>query len=552
MQDDLNHTRVMNSSITFDRLPGGSRLFLDYLYDPQHVGAFFPWPFRSEREFASCAHLLDGQAYHREQVVEILARQNAEYRVDDSVRVNIERLRDSRTLTVFTGQQVGLFGGPLYTIYKALGAVGHAQRLEHMLGRPIVPIFWLAADDHDFAEVRWTASQTPENVVQRVDYRPAVEPDRIPTSQIFLGEQIKEVHQALHAGSLPTEFSAEIERALMECYQPGVTMATAFGRWMALVFAGMGLVLFSPADPEAKKLGADLFARELRAPGCAAQALELVNLRLAESRYHLQVSHPPTNTNLFYFNGQRMPLNVAGQGIFTDGSTAKSTDEWLETLAREPQNFSPGVLLRPVLQNFLFPTVAYLAGPSEVAYWAQSRALFDLYGIIQPVVIPRPFVTLVERKIHHAVEKLALTIPEILTDPEAVVNKVAQRSFPADLVRLFAESRECFTEHLGELEKAVAFFEPTLQKSFSLGAGKMNAELNALEKKAFQAHKRKNEIIREQVYKISAHLYPEGKLQERVIGLPYYLNKYGFGLVQYIAEHLQLDTGDHQLLKLEL
>jgi len=209
-------------------------------------------------------------------------------------------------------------------------------------------------------------------------------------------------------------------------------------------------------------------------------------------------------------------------------------------------------LLRPVLQSFLFPVVAYIAGPSEVAYWAQSRALFDLYGIIQPVVIPRPSVTLVELKIQKAVDKLQLTIPEVMTDPEAVVNMVAQRSFPGDLAGSFAETREHFVQRIAELEKIVVSFEPTLQKSFGQGAGKIKAELNALEKKAFQAHKRKNEIIRDQVYKIAAHLYPEGKPQERVLGLPYYLNKYGFGIVRYIAEHLQLDICDHQLIKLDL
>ncbi|MFC1475588.1 bacillithiol biosynthesis cysteine-adding enzyme BshC [Candidatus Zixiibacteriota bacterium] len=545
-------TEIMDTTINFDRLPGGSRLFLDFLYDPQRVGAFFPWPFRSDREFASCAGLLDNQEFNRAAIVDILQRQNTEYGADEAALANIKRLGDSRTLTVFTGQQVGLYGGPLYTVFKALGAIGHARLLEEKLERPVVPVFWMAADDHDFAEVRWTGFPGPDNRSQRISYDPVAEPERIPTSQIVFDDRITDVHQSLLAVRMSTEFSSLVDDALAECYRPGVTMAAAFGRWMARVFAGTGLVFFSPADAEAKRLAAGLFERELRSPKCTAQALELVNLRLVESGYHLQVSHPPTHTNLFYFNGQRVPLDVVREGVISDGTTEQSAEKWVELLAREPENFSPGVLMRPVLQNVLFPTIAYIAGPSEVTYWAQARALFEVFGAVQPVVISRPFATLVERKIGKAVDKLNLTLPEVLTDPEGVVNKVAQRSFPAELAERFAKTRECFTEHLAELEKIVASFEPTLEKTFRQGAGKMNLEINSLEKKAFQAHKRKNEIIREQVYKISGHLYPEGKLQERVFGLPYYLNKYGFGLVNYLAEHLRLDTGDHQLIELDM
>jgi len=220
----------MNSTIAFNRLPGGSRLFLDYLYDPRHVGAFFPWPFRSGREFDSCSRLLDGQTYNRSTLIEILRRQNTDFGVDPAVLANIERLHDARTLVVCTGQQVGLYGGSMYTVYKALGAIGHARRLAEKLQRPVVSVFWLAADDHDFAEVRWTACPTSDNHVQRVMYEPAIEPERIPTAQIILDENIKNVHATVQGLRLATEFSADVDTALDECYRPGVSLATAFGR----------------------------------------------------------------------------------------------------------------------------------------------------------------------------------------------------------------------------------------------------------------------------------------------------------------------------------
>jgi len=540
------------TTIKFDRLPGGNRLFLDYLYDPHHIGAFFAWPFRSKREFESCARLLNDHPVNRTAIADVLQRQNEEYRADDLAMQNIERLRRPDALTVFSGQQVGLYGGPLYTVHKALGAIGWAKELEAQLNRPVIPVFWLAADDHDFAEVQWTAFPGMNNRAQREVYHPEVEPERLPTSRIVYDDNINAVHDHWRGERLTTEFSPEVDRILADAFQPGVPMAVAFARWMAQAFAGTGIVFFSPSDPEAKRLGVGLFEQELRSPKCAAKALDLVNLRLTECGYRQQVTHPPTHTHLFYFNGQRVPLDHVADGKLTDGQNERTSDEWVDILREHPEDFSPGVLLRPVLQNYLFPTIAYVAGPSEVAYWAQARALFEVFDVIQPVVIPRPFVTLVEKKIRKTVDKLELTLPEVLIDPETVVNIVAQRSFPADLQAMFGNVHQCVDDYIGKLEKAVTTFEPTLEKSFRLGAGKMKAELASLKKKAFQAHKRKNEIIREQVYKISGHLYPEGKLQERVFGLPYYLNKYGTDFIAYLAEHVRLDTGDHQLIELEM
>ena len=540
----------MTEIISFDRLPGGSRLFLDYLYDPQHVGAFFAWPFRSAREFQSCARLLADQPFDRAALIAILARQNREFETDGAAFRNIDRLSRNDTLTIFTGQQVGLFGGPLYTIYKALGAIGWAKKLEEILERPIVPVFWLAADDHDFAEVRWLAYPGLDNRPHRSFYEPEFEPDRVPTSLIRYDFGIDRIHEQWRAERLATEFSPAVDSALTESFHAGATLATAFGRWMARVFAGTGLVLFSPSDPAAKRPAVPLFERELRCPERSARALELVNLHLAESGYHLQVSHQRSHTHLFHFNGRRVPLDRTPDGQLTDGQQTRPPEWWIEKLHEQPENFSPDVLLRPVLQNYLFPNVAYVGGPSEVAYWAQSRALFELNEVVQPVVVNRPFVTLVESKVRRAMEKLRVAVADVLADPEAVVNAVTQRTFPVDLQEAFAETRKCFAERMEGLERSVAAFEPTLEKTFGLAAGKINTELTALEKKAFQAHKKKNEIIREQVYKISAHLLPEGKLQERVYGLPYYLNKYGFELISHLQEHIRHDLGDHQFIDL--
>ncbi len=542
----------MNQTIRYDRLPGGSRLFLDYLYDPHHICGFFAWPYRRQVEFESCARQLDDRDFDRNALADMLLDQHRKYGTDDTAGGNIERLRQTDSLTVFTGQQVGLFGGPLYAIYKTMGAILQARRIAEMLNRPVIPVFWMASDDHDFAEVRWTAFPGPDNKIRRLEYEPASEPERIPISQVALDDRISEVHEARRDVRLETEFSAEIDGVLEEAYRPGVTMTEAFANWMAWVTRGTGLVLFSPSCVEAKRQAVDLFTQEIQNPKSSADRLEWCNLRIQESGYRLQVSHPKPNTHLFHANGQRNALQVQGDGQLTDGIDDGDKNSWAERLQEHPERFSPGVLFRPVMQNYLFPAVAYVAGPSEISYWAQARALFEVFDVVQPIVLSRPFVTLLERKIRKAVEKLELSVPDVLTDREQVVNEVAQRTFPPDLHKKFGETVECFTDHIDKLNEAVTSFEPTLKKSFEQGAGRIRGELTNLEKKAFQAHKRRNEIIRDQVYKVSAHLYPENTLQERVFGLPYYLNKYGPDLIAYVLDRIAIDTQDHQIIDLSL
>jgi bacillithiol biosynthesis cysteine-adding enzyme BshC len=328
-------------------------------------------------------------------------------------------------------------------------------------------------------------------------------------------------------------------------------MVDAFGRWMARLFGPFGLVIFNPADPAAKQLWKPLFAEEISGYDETAAALVEINQRLEEAGYHQQVEHPAHHTHLFCVHQGRHALRAATDGHLSidPGQTPQSRVAWLRRLEADPAAFSPGVLLRPVAQSYLFPVIAAVCGPSEIAYWAQSRALFDRFEVLMPVVLPRSSATIVERKNRNAVEALGHDVAEFFGDIENVINRHFGRSFPLDLERQFKESREEWNRRLEQLKSQVVSFEPTLELTFEQSAGRIAMAWENLEKKVFQAHKRKGDEIRAKFYKLATHLYPDGKPQERVFGISYYLNKYGFDFLHRVREQLKTGTPDHQIIE---
>lgn len=531
--------------------PTRRKIYADALREPDRTGRFFSWPHPTPAAFNACARHLDCSEYVHGVPAEMLVRQNEAFNAPPAAIAAAQSLAQPNAVCAFTGQQAGLFGGPLYTIFKAITLLGWAERLRAILLRPVVPIFWIASDDHDFEEVRWTALPNLDNEVERLSLTIAGLKERTPVSEVTLGESIKDVLTALSAAQLKTEYSPAIAAALAEDYDPSRTMSQAFGRWMARLLGPFGLVMFDPSDPEAKALLKPLIRAELEGQAGTLAALSEMNQRIDEAGYEQQVAHPANHTHLFYNHNGRHAVKTEDDGTMSVDAeeSSHSVEEWLERLEGHPEAFSPGVLMRPVAQSRLFPVVSVVCGPSEIAYWAQSRALFDRFETTMPVVLPRSCATIVEAKNRKKVEALGHQLPEFFGDIEALINTHFERSFPSDLEVHFEQERRDCEARINRLRAKVIEFEPTLDKTFEVSAGRVDSTWDNLQKKVFQAHKRKGDEIRARFYQLAAHLRPEGKPQERIYGIPYFLNKYGFGIISTIRDQLKIGTPDHQMIE---
>jgi bacillithiol biosynthesis cysteine-adding enzyme BshC len=544
---------MTQETIHSSKISGRKRLYLDVLYDPDRAGRFFLWPHPTSEAFTACARFVTAnRRVDPREASDLLIKQNRNFDAPEAALAAAAELGHPNAVALFSGQQAGLFGGPLYTIYKSLTLIGWAARVRKMLNCPVVPIFWIAADDHDYEEIRWTSFPGLDNSIHKLVLDHHGLPDRTPASEIPLGASIDAIRAALTQGQVKTEFTPQITEALATDYAASRTISEGFGRWMSRLLGRYGMVVFDPSDPAAKKLCEPLFAEEIEGHDQTAHALSDIDCRLDEAGYHKQVSHPEGHSHLFHVQNGRHALHAENGSLWTDPvgrDKAEDVATWRTRLAEKPEAFSPGVLMRPVVQSYLFPVVGAVCGPSEIAYWAQARALFDRFGQVMPVVLPRSSATITERKITSAVDKLGHPVSAFFGDIEALINEHFERSFPTDLEEQFAAEGENWRARMEELKRTVVAFEPTLAKSFDVSTGRMLSTLEQLQHKVFQAHKRKGEEIRAKFYKLAAHLHPEGHPQERVFNVTYYLNKYGFEFLDRVRDQLKIDTPDHQVIE---
>jgi bacillithiol synthase len=538
----------LQTTIPFDRIPGSKKLFLDYLSGV--ASEFYSHPFTSQESYASVQQKLSRRSFERERIVAALLRQNSQFGAGPKTIENINKLLDPTTTTVFTGQQVTIFGGPLYVFYKAALAVKLAESNCRRLQSPVVPIFWLAADDADFDEVAKVVIPGKDEKLLELVYRPKQHPDGRTMGSVRFDDAILTLLDQYEQALPDTEFRGELVDRLRECYQPGESIVTAFGKYLSYLFKDTGLILVDPSDDEFRRLALPMFQRELKLREEAARAVGRSDAALEAKGYHLQVTKVGEYSNLFFCDGKRTRIDFAAGGFIVDGKYIDQSA--LEAkVADSPSLFAPNVFLRPIVQSHIFPTLIYFAGPAEAAYFAQMRELFEVFGEVPPVIYPRFSATIVERNIARLLEKYDLTFEEFLGDVGQPINEVMKRTFPADFDSMFADLRDNVRERVGEISQLLDPNDHGLVTNAARIAGRIDVEIKSLEEKVFQAHRKKNQTVRTQLERVAFHLHPAHQLQERAFPINYYIAKYGNWIINQLLNATDCNSGVHHLVYLD-
>ncbi len=389
-------------------LPGSTRLYSAFLSDFPSVSQFYGHP-PNAKGIEEAARDLRLEDSVRRAVVEVLRIQNRTFGGDDETARNLDRLRDG-AVAVVTGQQVGLFGGPAYSVYKALTAVHVARKLTER-GMNAVPVFWLATEDHDLAEVDHCFFPK-RGGFERFDLATSGSADRR-VGDIQLGEGIVPLSAQL-TGLLEGPWAEESGRCITESYTPEDTFGSAFGKLMTRIFAGRGLIFLDPMSPDLHRLSLPVMSRAVKDHKTLATDLVARSEALERAGYHAQVKVTEQSTLVFrILAGQRMPLR-ATNGEFVAGEKNETVEDTLHALEGRPEDFSPSALLRPVIQDSLLPTVAYIAGPAEAAYHAQTSLIYERLLGRAPAILPRASFTLVPSHVANLLKKYNLEAREIL------------------------------------------------------------------------------------------------------------------------------------------
>jgi bacillithiol synthase len=534
--------------IPYTRVPHSSALLLDYLYHFERVAPFFARSSFDPAGYQTLAAQLQVLNKPRAELGEVLARQNAAFGCSEATAANLRRLKEPGTFAVVTGQQVGLFSGPAFTLFKALTAVRLAQSLTEQ-GLPSVPVFWLATEDHDLEEVAEASVLDEEyNLVTLQDHgeRPA---PRSPVGQVKLTtetlESLERLETALPAGP-PRD---QLLHDLRDTFLPGTFWGLAFARFMAKLFGRWGVILLDPLDEAVHRLSLNIYKQALdRAADLRARVLERSQV-LVRQGYHAQVHVAEDSTFAFVMRaGDRVAIHQRGADYFLDGQERVSSTE-LETWLRDrPWDFSPNVLLRPLVQDTLLPTLAYIAGPSELAYLAQAQPLYHAMGQPQPIIYPRAGFTLIDSRTQRLLEKYGIGVEDVWLGEEHLRSKIAATALAEGWSHRFAQSERDLAQLLERLQQDIQRLDPTLLDTLQHVKEKMTYQMERLKGKLTRAAVGRSELLARHEQALRRFLAPHKDLQERRVGGIYFLGRAGYELLDRLLSRIQSQCTDHQVL----
>ncbi len=538
-----------SGAIDIRQFPWFRRLATDYAFDFARVAPFFAGDPAEPAAWVDTIARSQATPRRPADLARVIADQQTRREAPAAARAAAARLADPATRVVITGQQAGLFGGPLFTLLKAVTAMQLASRVERERGVAVVPVFWIDAEDHDWPEVSGCTVLDADFEPRTVRLADLAGAGDLPIARLTLSDAIVTAIDEAAAALPPTEFRDELIAGLRQAYQPGRGMADAFGRWMEAVLGPRGLVVYDSSDSAAKALAQPIFHREITEPGQTAALAARAGAALVAAGYHAQVTPAEGAISLFYLNSGREAIRASGAR-----ATVGERESTLEALAAEaaatPEHFSPNVLLRPLVQDLVFPTICYVAGPNELAYLGQLREVYARFGIAMPLMYQRATATLVDSPTLRFLTKYRLPLLSLQAQDEKTLNELLEAQLPPTVEQALAGVSSIVDERMGALAAAVPQIDPTLEGTVRTTLGKMQHEIATLHTKVINAAKRKDETLRRQFQRAQALTFPEGHPQERALGFVWFLNRYGPALVDRLLEEIPLGMGQHYVLSI--
>ncbi|HEX3746463.1 MAG TPA: bacillithiol biosynthesis cysteine-adding enzyme BshC [Bryobacteraceae bacterium] len=512
-------------------LPNTTALAADTYYHPDRTAAFYRHPLRDLDSFRAAAAEIHFSDEKRAAAVAALRKQNG-----DSPA--LARLAKPGTVVVATGQQVGLFSGPAYTIYKAL----HAARLAEWLtanGIPAVPVFWVATEDHDFAEVNHTWVFDAHHRPIKLEMRRSASAQ--PVGAVTLAAPpVNELRSALHG--MP--FGEEVADLVEEAYRTGNTMGGAFGELLRKLLGKFDIPQLDPMLPEFRALAAPALGAAVEAHAELTSRVMARNRELLDAGYHTQV-HVEQETSFVFLleNGKRLALRRTGSEFGQNGRRF-STEE----LKGRAASLSPNALLRPVVQDSILPTAACIMGPAEAAYLAQSEVLYSAILGRMPVVVPRSGFTVLDAHSEKLMTRYGLSLPDFSKGEELLRERIATRLVPPSLHGALADTATTVNQAIEHLGGELLRFDPTLARALERSRRKISHQISKIEGKAGREAMRRDERATGEAASLYGLIFPERHLQERLYSILPFLAKHGLDLVEHIYEAIELECPDHRMM----
>lgn len=536
-----------STAVDIRTFPWIRRLASDYAFAYANVAPFFAGDPATASAWADTITRSQGLARQPVEIARILAAQQQSRGAPAAARASAARLADPATRVVITGQQAGLFGGPLFTLLKALTAMKLAAKVEREHKVPVVPVFWIDAEDHDWLEVSGCTVLDTELAPSTIRLADLDGAGHLPIAKLTLTPDSTAAVDELEAALPDSEFKAAIISSLRKTYAPGVGMATAFGAWLEEVLGPHGLVVYDSSDPAAKVLARDVFVKEVSEPGNTARIAARAGEALVAKGYHAQATLADGTVSVFHLNPERAAVHVTGNRALI-GEREFTLPQLVAEATAHPEHFSPNVLLRPLVQDTVFPTICYVAGPNELAYLGQLKDVYAHFGVPMPLMYQRATATLADSATVRFLRKYDLPLTALRAQDEAALNQLLESQLPPTVEQSLTAASAAIVERMAAVAAAVPLIDPTLEGTVKSTLGKLEHEVHSLHNKVIHAAKRKDETLRRQFQRAQALTFPQGHPQEREVGFVWFLNRYGPALVDRLIDELPLEMGHHWVL----
>jgi bacillithiol biosynthesis cysteine-adding enzyme BshC len=525
------------------------QLVADYCTDFEKLRLFFR---HNPRDLNSGISELCGTQQRRfnESQLNDIKLYNKRMNCGDETLQNIDKLGKDGTLAVVTGQQSGIFTGPLYSIYKTITAIKLAKHITDHMSVTAVPVFWNASEDHDFEEVRHIEFVNRDNRVISLLYEPQADIEGKSIFDIPLEPSLNFLIDLMERDTHESEFKSFLvdllRNSLGRCY----SLADWFSHLMQALFNPYGLIILDAHLPPCRQLARPVVGREIKMPLRSSRLINEAGAKLRALGYHQQIERKADDVNFFFYaQGRRNKVRFKLDKFLVDQVGLEySQPEMLDMLAEEPQRFSPSAVLRPLVQDHILPTVAYVAGPGEISYFSQMRNVYSFFDLVMPVIYPRSRVVMVEAKIAKILERYGIHVDDARKDRKMLLQAITSQRAPRPIVQACDRKLDVMQVILDEFRREVAEVEPTLVEPIDKLKRKIGYEIDKLREKLVHAQQNDIEVAEQQVDKLRNNLFPEGKEQERVFNIFPYLFTYGIQLIPYLEKKIDIMNFDLQVI----
>ena len=537
-------------------LPATNRFASEYLEQSSDILRFFHYQYQDAQSYEERLVELNNRSFFRKELAQHIKRYMEPFPSSQEVKKSLQKLKHEDSVVVIGGQQAGIITGPLYTIHKVISIIVLAQQKERELGVPVVPVFWIAGEDHDYIEVNHIYSEI-NDTIEKFTYPEIVHGKKM-ISDICINKQecfswVKQIIEMYGE----TEHTNGILEFVNKAVERSNSMVDFFSHIIMELFKDFGLLIIDSGDKQLRKLEKGFLIRQLKEFRKITKSVFNQQQKQSKAGFNRALEINENAVNIFYYDElsqSRILLEydaVTETFLGKNGAVKFSFEQLYKLVNEQPEKFSNNVVTRPITQEWLFPTLAFIAGPGEIAYWSELKQVFEHFEMKMPPIVPRLNITLLERSIETDLQDLGFSVEEVIRDGvESQKTKYIDSLMDQELMNLFEQMKQDIKTKYEVIAKKTAEIDKGLNPLVKKNEQFIQKQIQYIEQKITGAVEQKHMVTLKKMERVKNSLRPNGSPQERVLNPVYFLNKYGLDLAKRLTTLNYQFDGSHKVIKL--